>query len=173
MAAVAEILESVRRLVPLTGEGVAAEFAAQGWEAGGRPRNGFETSWAKDDVRGWIHPYRGGVRVEFTVWLRDVDEETGCFEDLEAVYGEGERALTGFLPEIESSALAAHLIEAEGTPDDADEFIPCRKWILDDRLLVTGVVQEDTDLPVRVVVAWEERSSASAGALSIGPVPDP
>ncbi|WP_046495964.1 hypothetical protein [Streptomyces odonnellii] len=155
MAVVVDLLEGIRNRVPLTGESVAAEFAAQGWEAGGRPRNGFEASWDKDDVGGWIHPYNGGVRVKFTVWMRDTDEDTGYFEDLDAVYEEGERALAAFLPEIESSSLAAHLTGAEGTEEDADEFIAYRKWTLDGRKLIAGVIQEDTDLPVRVIVALE------------------
>ncbi|MFD7897247.1 RHS repeat-associated core domain-containing protein [Streptomyces sp. NPDC059743] len=156
---VVELLEGIRNRVPLTGESVAAEFAAQGWQAGGRPKNGFETSWDKDGVGGWVHPYNGGVRVEFTVWIRDADEDTGYFEDLDAVYEEGEQALAAVLPGIESSALAAHLTEAEGTEEgadeDADEFIAYRKWTLDGRKLVAGVIQEDTDLPVRVIVALE------------------
>ncbi|MFJ5227904.1 hypothetical protein [Streptomyces sp. NPDC088400] len=109
MAVVVELLEGILNQVPLTGEGVAAEFAAQEWTAGGRPKNGFEMSWHKQDVAGWVHPYNGGIRVEFTVWMRDTDEDTGYFDDLDSVYEEGERFLAAFLPEIESSTLAAHL----------------------------------------------------------------
>ncbi|GAA2411054.1 hypothetical protein GCM10010420_44890 [Streptomyces glaucosporus] len=157
MAAAVGVLEGIRALTPLTGEGVAAQFGARGWEAGGRPKGGFETSWSKSGVIGWFHRYSGGVRVEFTVWMRDVDEDTGYFEDLEAVYAEGEQALAGFLPQIESSALSAHLSEAEGTAEDTDEYIAFRKWTLNGRMLTAGVVQEDTDLPVRVVLVLEEQ----------------
>ncbi|WP_031507938.1 hypothetical protein [Streptomyces megasporus] len=157
MAEVVELLEGIRSLSPLTGEGVAAQFEAQGWEAEGRPKNGFETSWRKNGILGWIHLYSGGIRVEFTVWMRDVDEDTGYFEDLEAVYAEGERVLADFLPEIESSALSAHLVDVEGTAEDTDEYIAFRKWSLNGRTLVAGVVQQDTDLPVQVVVVLEEQ----------------
>lgn len=152
-----ELLEGVRKLGTLTGESVAAEFEGQGWEAAGRPKNGFETSWRKNGVLGWIHRYSGGFRVEFTVWMRDVDEDTGYFEDLEAVYAEGEQVLARFLPEIESSVFSAHLTDVEGTAEDADEYIAFRKWTLHGRTLAAGVVQEDTDLPVRAVVVLEEQ----------------
>ncbi|MER5771891.1 hypothetical protein [Streptomyces sp. NPDC001985] len=158
MAAVVELLESIRGIVPLTGEGVSAQFGAQGWMPEGRPKNGFETSWNKDGIGGWVHPYDGGVRVEFTVWMRDADDATGYFEDLETVYEEGEEALSAFLPEILSSSLADGLVEAEGTADETDEFITFRKWGLDGRTLIVGVIQEDTDLPVRVITALEDRS---------------
>ncbi|MFF8955073.1 hypothetical protein [Streptomyces sp. NPDC014894] len=158
MAAVVELLKSVRNIVPLTGEGVSAHFAAQGWMPEGRPKNGFETSWDKDGIGGWVHPHDGGVRVEFTVWMRNADDDgTGYFEDAEAVYEEGEQALSAFLPEILSSSLADGLVEAEGTADDTDEFIAFRKWGLDGRTLIVAVIQEDTDLPVRLITALEDR----------------
>ena len=162
MAAVNRMLEEIRGLVPLTAEGAAATFAAQGWTPRGKPRDGLETSWQKDGIRGWIQTFRSGaVRVSFAVWIRDVDE-SGYFDDLEAVYEEGEQALAGFLPEIEDSPLAGHLAEAEQTAEDKDEFIAARKWTLDGRILTAGVVQQDTDLPVMVVVALEEPAAASA-----------
>ncbi|MFD5269444.1 hypothetical protein [Streptomyces sp. NPDC058335] len=56
-----------------------------------------------DDTQGWIQKFRGGiVRVSFAVWIRDVDE-SGYFDDLDAVYEQGEQELARFLPEIESS----------------------------------------------------------------------
>ncbi|MEV4333396.1 hypothetical protein AB0K02_23110 [Streptomyces sp. NPDC049597] len=162
MAAVNAMLEELRGLVPLTAEGGAERFAAQGWTPGGKPRDGVETSWRKDGVRGWIQTFRSGaVRVSFAVWIRDVDE-SGYFDDLEAVYEEGERALAAFLPEIEQSPLAGHLTEAEQTAADKDEFIAVRKWTLDGRVLTAGVVQQDTDLPVMVVITLEQSAATSA-----------
>ncbi|MEV4333352.1 hypothetical protein AB0K02_22880 [Streptomyces sp. NPDC049597] len=52
------------------------------------------------------------------------------FDDLEAVYEEGEQALAAFLPEIEQSPLAGHLTEAEQTAADKDEFIAVRTCTL-------------------------------------------
>ncbi|WP_348538885.1 hypothetical protein [Streptomyces atroolivaceus] len=53
----------------------------------------METSWDKDGVGGWIQTSGGGaVRVSFAVWIRDVDE-SGYFDDVEAVYEQGEQAL--------------------------------------------------------------------------------
>ncbi|MGW6719714.1 hypothetical protein [Streptomyces sp. NPDC054995] len=156
MAAVIGLLEALRGLAPLTAEGAAARFSAHGWVPGGKPRNGVETSWDKDGVGGWIQTFGGGaVRVSFFVWIRDVDA-SGYFDDLDAVYEQGERALAGFLPEIERSSLAGHLVAAERTAADADEFIQVEKWTLDGRVLTAGVVQHDTDLPVMVVVALEQ-----------------
>ncbi|GAA0927194.1 hypothetical protein [Streptomyces thermoalcalitolerans] len=66
------------------------------------------------------------VRVSFAVWIRDVDE-SGCFDDLDAVYEQGEQALATLLLEIEHSPLAGHLAEAELTATDKDEFIAARK----------------------------------------------
>lgn len=63
MAVVVELLEGILNQVPLTGEGVAAECAAQGWKAGGRPKNGFEMPWDKRDVAGWDQCNEGN-RVE-------------------------------------------------------------------------------------------------------------
>ncbi|MFP1629455.1 hypothetical protein ACLB9X_30805 [Streptomyces sp. 5K101] len=162
MAAVTAMLEELRGLVPLTAEGAATTFSAQEWTPGGKPRDGVETSWHKDGIRGWIQTFRSGaVSVSFAVWIRDVDE-SGYFDDLDAVYEEGERELAGFVPEIEGSPLADHLVEAEQTAADKDEFIAVRKWVLDGRVLTAGVVQQDTDLPVMVLVALEEPAPASA-----------
>ncbi|MGW5973559.1 hypothetical protein [Streptomyces sp. NPDC055186] len=150
------MLEELRDLDPLTAEGAAGKFAAQGWTPGVKPRDGVETSWRKDDIRGWIQKFRSGaVRVSFAVWIRDVDE-SGYFDDLDAVYEQGEQALAAFLPEIENSPLAGHLDEAELTTMDQDEFIAAREWALHGRALTAGVVQQDTGLPVMVVVALEE-----------------
>ncbi|MFD4155359.1 hypothetical protein ACFWR4_21755 [Streptomyces hydrogenans] len=155
MAAVIAMLEELRALAPLTAEGAAGRFSAREWTPGGKPRDGVETSWDKDGVGAWIQTFSSGtVTVSFAVWIRDVDE-SGYFDDVEAVYEEAERALDGFLPEIEGSPLAGHLTEAEQTAEDKDEFIALKKWTLDDRTLTAGVVQPDTDLPVMVVVALE------------------
>lgn len=160
MAAVIAMLEELRDIAPLTAEGAAARFAAQEWTPGGRPRDGVEASWDKDGVGGWIQTFGGGVVcVSFYVWIRDVDE-SGYFDDLDAVYEQGEQALARFLPEIEESPLAGHLVEAEQTAVDRDEFIALKKWTLDGRILTAGVVQQDTDLPVMVVVALEEPDPA-------------
>ncbi|SCF80143.1 hypothetical protein [Streptomyces sp. Cmuel-A718b] len=123
---------------------------------GGKPRNGAETSWDKDGVSAWIQTFGDGtVHVSFAVWIRDVDA-SGYFDDLDAVYEQGERVLAGFLPEIEGSALAGHLVTAEQTAADEDEFIEVAKWTIDGRILTAGVIQQDTDLPVMVVVALEQ-----------------
>jgi hypothetical protein len=162
MAAVTAMLEELRGLVPLTVEGAAERFAAQEWTPGGKPRDGVETSWRKDGIRGWSQKFRSGaVRVSFAVWIRDVDE-SGYFDDLDAVYEQGEQALAAFLPEIENSPLAGHLVEAELTATDKDEFIAARKWTFGGRVLTAGVVQQDTDLPVMVVVVLEEPAPTPA-----------
>ncbi|MGW8952339.1 hypothetical protein [Streptomyces sp. NPDC055709] len=162
MAAVNAMLGELRGLVPLTAEGAAARFAAQGWAPGGKPRDGVESSWCKDGIRGWTQTFRSGaVRVSFAVWIRDVDE-SGCFDDLDAVYEQGERVLAEFLPEVEDSPLACNLAEAEQTAADRDEFIVVRKWLLDGRILTAGVVQQDTYFPVMVVAALEEPAPVSA-----------
>ncbi|NEB41114.1 hypothetical protein [Streptomyces sp. SID14515] len=156
MAAVIAMLEELRGLAPMTAEGAVARFSAQEWTPGGRPRDGVERSWDKGGAGGWIQTFGGGaVSVSFFVWIRDVDE-SGYFDDLDAVYAQGEQALTDFLPEIEESSLAGHLVEAERTEADRDEFIRLKKWTLDGRMLTAGVIQQDTDLPVMVVVALEQ-----------------
>ncbi|MER6597898.1 hypothetical protein C6W96_02865 [Streptomyces sp. CS149] len=156
LAAVIALLEGVRGLVPLTAGGAAARLSAHGWAPGGKPRNGVETSWDKDGVSAWIQTFDGGtVHVSFAVWIRDVDA-SGYFDDLDAVYERGERVLAGFLPEIERSALAGHLVTAERTAADEDEFIEVAKWTIDGRILTAGVIQQDTDLPVMVVVRLEQ-----------------
>ncbi|MEU8540731.1 hypothetical protein AB0C52_12240 [Streptomyces sp. NPDC048717] len=155
MAAVITMLEELRALAPLTAEGAAARFSAQGWTPEGKLRDGVETSWDKDGVGAWIQTFSSGtVNVSFAVWIRDVDE-SGYFDDVEAVYEQGERALAAFLPEIEHSPLAGHLTEAEQTAEDKDEFIALKKWTLGGRTLTAGVIQHDADLPVMVVVAME------------------
>ncbi|MFJ8851875.1 hypothetical protein [Streptomyces sp. NPDC102437] len=160
MAAVIAMLEELRGIAPLTADGAAARFSAQAWTPGGKPRDGVETSWDKDGVGGWIQTFGGGVVcVSFAVWIRDVDE-SGYFDDMDAVYEQGEQALADFLPEIEESSLVGHLVEAEQTAADRDEFIAVKKWTLDGRILTAGVIQHDTDLPVMVVVALEEPASA-------------
>ncbi|MER5612528.1 hypothetical protein [Streptomyces sp. NPDC002215] len=160
MAAVIAMLEELRGVAPLTAEGAAARFSAQEWAPGDKPYNGVETSWDKGSVGGWIQTFSGGaVSVNFYVWIRDVDE-SGYFDDVDAVYEQGEQALAGFLPEIEESSLAGHLVEAEQTAADRDEFIAVKKWTLDGRILTAGVIQQDTDLPVMVVVALEEPAPA-------------
>ncbi|MFF3786353.1 hypothetical protein [Streptomyces sp. NPDC001933] len=156
MAAVIAMLEELRGIAPLTVEGAAVRFSAQEWTPGGKPRDGVETSWDKDGVGGWIQAFGGGVVcVSFAVWIRDVDE-SGYFDDLDAVYEQGEQALADFLPEIKGSSLAGHLVEGEQTAADKDEFIAVKKWTLDGRTLTAGVIQHDTDLPVMVVVALEK-----------------
>ncbi|MEU8655066.1 hypothetical protein [Streptomyces sp. NPDC048737] len=165
MAAVTAMLEELRDAVPLTARGAAGKFVAQEWTPGGKPRDGVETSWRKDGIRGWTQTFRSGaVRVSFAVWVRDVDE-SGCFDDLDAVYEQGEQALAAFLPEIEGSPLAGHLAEAELTAADKEEFVAARKWAVDGRVLTAGVVQQDTDLPVMVVVVLEARESSGAVSL--------
>ncbi|MFD6274220.1 hypothetical protein ACFWFI_01275 [Streptomyces sp. NPDC060209] len=156
MAAVIAMLEELRGLAPLTAEGAAARFLAQEWTPGGKPRDGVETSWDKGGVGGWVQTFGGGaVCVSFAVRIRDVDE-SGYFDDVKAVYEQEEQALADFLPEIEESSLADHLVEAEQTAADKDEFIRVKKWTLGGRILTAGVIQQDTDLPVMVVVALEE-----------------
>ncbi|WP_405928229.1 hypothetical protein OG554_06900 [Streptomyces griseus] len=160
MTEVIAMLEELRDITPLTAEAAAARFAAQEWTPGGKIRDGVETSWDKGGVGGWIRTFGGGaVSVSFFVWIRDVDE-SGYFDDLDAVYAQGERALADFLPEIEESPLAGHLIEAEQTEADRDEFIAVKKWTLGTRTLTAGVIQQDTDLPVMVVVALEQPGAA-------------
>ncbi|MER6023757.1 hypothetical protein [Streptomyces anulatus] len=160
MAEVITMLEELRDITPLTAEAAAARFAAQEWTPGGKIRDGVETSWDKGSAGGWIQTFGGGaVSVSFFVWIRDVDE-SGYFDDVEAVYEQGEQALTDFLPEIEESPLAGHLIEAEVTEADRDEFIKLKKWTLDGRVLTAGVIQHDTDLPVMVMVVLEEPGAA-------------
>ncbi|MEU6538580.1 hypothetical protein [Streptomyces sp. NPDC047000] len=161
MAAVTAMLEELRDLVPLTAEGAAGRFAAQEWTPGGKSRDGVETSWRKDGIRGWIQEFRSGaVRVSFAVWTRDVDE-SGYFDDLDAVYEQGEQALATWLPEILDSPLAGHFAEAEPTSADEDEYITARTWTLGGRTLTAGVVQQDTDLPVMVVIVLEEPAPAA------------
>ncbi|MFK0134637.1 hypothetical protein ACIQRZ_30220 [Streptomyces rubiginosohelvolus] len=160
MAEVIAMLEELRNITPLTAEAAAARFAAQEWTPGGKVRDGVETSWDKGSVGGWIQSFEGGaVSVSFFVWIRDVDE-SGYFDDVEAVYEEGEQMLADFLPEIEGSPLAGHLIEAEVTEADRDEFIKLRKWTLGGRILTAGVIQHDTDLPVMVMVVLEDPGAA-------------
>ncbi|MFF7497581.1 MULTISPECIES: hypothetical protein [Streptomyces] len=160
MAEVIAMLEELREITPLTAEAAAARFAAQEWAPGGKIRDGVETSWDKGSVGGWIQTFGGGaVSVSFFVWIRDVDE-SGYFDDVEAVYEEGEQMLADFLPEIEGSPLAGHLIEAEVTEADRDEFIKLRKWTLGGRILTAGVIQHDTDLPVMVMVVLEDPGAA-------------
>ncbi|MEU8653716.1 hypothetical protein [Streptomyces sp. NPDC048737] len=88
--------------------------------------------------------------------------KSGYFDDLDAVYEQGEQELAAFLPEIENSPLAGHLAQTDLTDAGKDEFIAAHKWILDGRTLTAGVVQQDTDLPVMVVVVLEEPAPASA-----------
>lgn len=91
MAAVIAMLEELRGLAPLTAEGAAARFSAQEWTPGGKPRHGVETSWDKGSIGAWIQTFTSGtVSVSFAVWIRDVDE-SGYFDDLEAVYEEGSK----------------------------------------------------------------------------------
>ncbi|MFG2217645.1 hypothetical protein ACGFN1_22650 [Streptomyces sp. NPDC048685] len=123
MAAVIAMLEELRGIAPLTAEGAAARFSAQEWTPTGKPRDGVETSWERNGIRGWTQTLEGeAVIVSFTVWIRDIDE-SGYFDDLDAVYEQGKEALVGFLPEIEGSSLVGHLVEAEPTAADKDEFI--------------------------------------------------
>lgn len=160
MTAVYAMLEELRGLRPLTREAAAAGFAAQEWTPGGKRREGVETSWGRDGVDGWIQAFGdGAVQVSFAVWIRDVDA-SGYFDDLDAVYDEGERVLARFLPEIEESPLAEHLTDAEPTAPDED-FIAVRKWLLGGRVLTVGVIQQDTDLPVMVVATLEEPAPPS------------
>ncbi|WP_103535815.1 hypothetical protein [Streptomyces sp. SM11] len=160
MAEVIAMLEELRNITPLTAEAAAALFAAQQWTPGGKIRDGVETSWDKGGVGGWIQSFGGGaVSVSFFVWIRDIDE-SGYFDDVEAVYEQGEQALADFLPEIEESPFAGHLIEAEVTEADRDEFIKLKKWVLDGRILTAGVIQHDTDLPVMVMVVLEDPGAA-------------
>ncbi|MFF2021699.1 hypothetical protein ACFVW2_07810 [Streptomyces sp. NPDC058171] len=165
---VVELVRGVRGLVPVTGAGVAGGFAARGWEPGGRLRDGFESSWDRGGVRAWLHPYEGGVRVEFTVWLRDVDEDTGYFGDLEAVYRDGEAVLADVVAGLAASPLSVDLVTADEVGRDADDFVAFRRWGLEDRALLAGVVQEDADLPVRVVVVWEEQGEGLRAPGDIG-----
>lgn len=60
----------------------------------------------------------------------------------------------------QESPLAGHLIEAEQTDADRDDFIKLKKLTLDGRILATGVIQHDTDLPVMVMVVLEEPGAA-------------
>ncbi|WDG32326.1 hypothetical protein N7925_30325 [Streptomyces sp. CA-278952] len=160
MAEVIAMLEALRDITPLTAEAAAARFLGQEWTPAGKVRDGVETSWDKGGVGGWIQTFGGGaVSVSFFVWIRDVDE-SGYFDDLDAVYEQGEQVLADFLPEIEASPLVGHLIEAEATEADRDEFVKLKKWTLDSRILTAGVIQHDTDLPVMVVVVLEEPCAA-------------
>ncbi|MFJ9109917.1 hypothetical protein [Streptomyces sp. NPDC102283] len=160
MAEVIAMLEELGDITPLTAEAAAARFLAQEWAPGGKVRDGVETSWDKGSVGGWIRTSGGGaVSVSFFVWIRDVDE-SGYFDDLDAVYELGEEVLADFLPEIEESRLAGHLIEAEQTEADRDEFIRLKKWTLDGLLLTAGLIQHDADLPVMVMVVLEETGAA-------------
>ncbi|MFE4333850.1 hypothetical protein ACFRQM_31880 [Streptomyces sp. NPDC056831] len=83
--------------------------------------------WERNGIRGWTQTLEGEAAiVSFTVWIRDVDE-SGYFDDLDFVYEQGEQALADFLPEIEESSLAGHLVEGKQTAADMDEFIAVKK----------------------------------------------
>ncbi|MCH0539185.1 hypothetical protein I3F58_06370 [Streptomyces sp. MUM 203J] len=119
------------------------------------------TAWSKNGIRGWIQTFRDGeVRVSFAVWIRDVDA-SGYFDDLDAAYEEGERVLSACLPEIEESPLAGRLVEVQQQAAGEDDFIAVRKWASGGQILTAGVIQQDTDLPVMVVIALQEPGPAS------------
>ncbi|GHB11396.1 hypothetical protein ACIQRS_14270 [Streptomyces termitum] len=155
MTAVITMLEELRALAPLTAVEVAARFSARGWVPAGRLRDGVETSWDKNGIGAWIQPSgSGAVGVSFAVWIRDVDT-SGYFDDLEAVYEQGARALADALPAIKGSSLAGHLADSPQRAEDEDEFIAVKRWTLGGLALTAGVVQHDTDLPVMVVIGLE------------------
>jgi hypothetical protein len=155
-ATVTGMLEALRGLVPLTAAGCAERFAVQGRTPVGRSRDGVPTGWGKDGVRAWIQPFAdGGADVSFAPWIRDVDA-SGYFDDLDAVYQEGERMFAALLPAIERSPLAGGLTPTGRRATGEDEYIALRKWELDGRGPVAGLVQHDGDLPVMLLVTLEQ-----------------
>nr|WP_108955491.1 hypothetical protein [Streptomyces fragilis] len=158
MAAATAVLETLRGLLPLTVAGAAERFAAQGWTPGGRSRSGdgVPTGWGKDGVRASILPFGdGAIDVSFAVWIRDVDA-SGYFDDLDAVYEEGERVLAAVVRRIERSPLARRLLPTGQEATGEDEYIALRRWDLEGRCLTAGAVQHDGDLPVMVVITLNQ-----------------
>ncbi|MFE5211810.1 hypothetical protein [Streptomyces sp. NPDC056600] len=158
VAAATGVLEELRGHLPLTVAGAARCFAAKGWTPGRRSRSGdgVPTGWDRDGVQAWILPFGdGAIEVSFAVWIRDVDA-SGYFDDVDAVYEEGERVLAAVVPLIERSSLAGCLTPTGREATGEDEYIALRGWDLGGRALTAGAVQHDGDLPVMVVITLEQ-----------------
>lgn len=148
---VASVIAELSRLPSLTGPAAADIFQREAWDAHGRnPGGDFETGWSRDGVTAWIQDLPGAVRVEFSLWQRDVDNDVLDDEDgLDLLYDEAEACIPEFSRQLGES-FPDELTSAE-FEDEEEEFIAVEGWALRERTVLVGAKQDDTDLPVLVV----------------------
>jgi hypothetical protein len=152
-----EILAIVERLAThghLSGDQIGSTLRDQGWTARpvarSVPSQPFTRHWQKANLLAGIQGADPAVVVEFTLWLREVDEDRGDWGH-DALYQEAVTELRRLVREVESSRLADRLTEAEGDPTNGLDYLEHRAWRLSGRTLLLGATQDDTDLPVCVV----------------------
>jgi hypothetical protein len=145
-----EILEVLAGEEILTGEGVGAALDRQGWSVARRvPGAEFPRVWRKGDLLAGIEGDTPHVRLAVTLWEREVDEEAG-FDALEELYDRSADEVRRIAGELEAGPFRASLAALdEGGPAGVD-YIERRMWVLGNRTLLVGALQDDTELPVRV-----------------------
>ncbi|NEA52714.1 hypothetical protein G3I60_00620 [Streptomyces sp. SID13666] len=168
MNEVLAVLDQLRDAGELSGETAADALGAAGWAVNRQfAGESFTRHWERGELVAGIQGDGPDARVEFSLWLRAVDgDEDGDADDwdpdadaddLDAAYEAAEAALAGLVNEAEAP-LAATGFTAVDESGDADEdatggldYIAHRAWRAGRRVFLRGAIQDDTDLPVRVV----------------------
>lgn len=146
-----EILEALAGEESLTGRAVGAVLARQGWLVARRvPGVEFPRVWRKGSLLAGIEVEgdTARVRLAVTLWEREVDEEAG-FDALDELHDRSAGEVRRIADELEAGPLRA-LTAFDGGGAAGGDWIARRMWVLGNRTLLVGAVQDDTELPVRV-----------------------
>ncbi|MDT0308101.1 hypothetical protein RM780_14165 [Streptomyces sp. DSM 44917] len=154
MDEVLEILQALRDAPVLTGEAIVPLLEQRGWEPYRRaPAEPFYRPWHRGPGSLSIQYDPPKLRLAFTLWLRDFDEEeaalgTGAYGD--DLRQEGERAAREAADEVVRRVPAAELppvdIGAE-YGEYLEEYFWTTGWRYGSRTLVVGAAQDDADAP--------------------------
>jgi hypothetical protein len=131
------------------------------------PGESFARHWENGGLLAGIQGDSPTAKIEFTLWSRDVgsDDEDDWdpdadTDDLDAAYDEAETTVARFAAQA-GQPLAAFGFTPQDTAPDQDttdatggpDYIKHHVWrsATGTRTLLLGAIQDDTDLPVRVV----------------------
>lgn len=163
MVDLSEELNQLAGLPELAGPAVGAVLAGAGWEGEHRdPSKSWATVWNREGARAGVRG-EGPVGVEFTLWFREIDDDSAYDEDyIDGLHATAVTELLGCVAQLESSVLADRLVPTGDDLTEGEDFVDHRAWRLSGRALLAGVKHEDTELPVRVVIAFRDETAEGA-----------
>ncbi|MEU6447993.1 hypothetical protein [Streptomyces sp. NPDC046979] len=154
-------LNRLADLDELSGPGAAAVLDAGGWSGERRiPATERVTSWRRGDAWAWVQGEGPAVQVEFTVWHRDVDDEWPDPDTyIDDLYDAASAELPGLVAQLKSGPLGARLESSDEDLTNGADYIEHSAWRVADKVVLAGLKQDDTDVPVQLVVVVRDHAA--------------